>query len=80
MKYILLGDLESLEEIDDGLYRVAPRTTAGEPAGAELFTEGDLYRVREKAPAGADSIAFEGGDWKYWNSSTGAFYGDVFAD
>jgi hypothetical protein len=79
MKYIPLDDLNTTQEIDDGLYRIATKDTGVEEPKAELFTEGDLYRAREGAPAGADSIAFDD-DWKYWNSETGEFLGYVFRD
>jgi hypothetical protein len=77
MKFVPLKELNTTQEIDDGLYRLTPQDTGGGELPAELFTEGDLFKAREGAPPGADSIAFDD-DWKYWDSKTGKFLGYVF--
>lgn len=82
MKFFLLSDLENAEELDDGLYAARARVTEdsdSSEATLELFSEGDLYRIRKRAPAEADSIAFTD-DWMFFNSKETLFFNYVFRD
>lgn len=82
MKYFLLSDLENAEELDDGLYAARSRVTEDSndsEATLEIFSEGDLYRIRKRAPAEADGIAFTD-DWMFFNSEETLFFNYVFRD
>ncbi len=83
MKYVLIADLDEAEEFDDGLYGVRVRYTEpgeGEPL-IEMFSEGDIYKIRKRRPPQADSIAMAD-DWFFWRSTTNpaATLGYVFKD
>lgn len=82
MRYILLEELKGADELDDGIYVVKTRVTEDtDPslAGMELFSEGDLYKIRKGVPPEADSIAFTD-DWMFYNSVKMLFFGYVFKD
>lgn len=79
MKYIMILDLEKAIPIEDAIYAVITKNTDSQPDGKEVFSEGDMYRIRTNRPTGADAIAFQD-DWMYWSSSTGAFFKYVFKD
>jgi hypothetical protein len=81
MRYILLSDFDRAEEFDDGLYVLRTRVTEDtDPSEStmELFSDGDLYRIRKRAPAEADAIAFADDDWMYFNSKETLFFEFVF--
>ena len=84
MRYILLSDFDSAEEIDDAMYLIPCReteetanTAEATPSVNEPFTVGDVYRIRKKAPADADSIAMTD-DWMYYNKESGMLFDYVF--
>jgi hypothetical protein len=82
MKYVLLADLKDAEEYDDGLFAIKTRLTEdddAEEATVEIFSEGDLYKIRTRRPHDADAIALKD-DWKFFNSRTNALLGYVFGD
>ena len=71
MMYVLLSDLFDAEEFDDGKYGVKARYSEpgeGEPR-VEVFSEGDLYKIRMRKPKNADAIALTD-DWVFWGSTT----------
>jgi hypothetical protein len=79
MKYVLISDLENPEEFHDGLYGARTRNTpdSDEPVVIEVFSENDLYTIRNFSPPEADALALMD-DWMYWNSKANMFYGYVF--
>jgi hypothetical protein len=79
MKFVLISDLEHPEEFDDALYGVRTRNTpdSDEPVTIEIFSENDLYTIRNNTPAGANALALKD-DWMYWDTKTNTFYGYVF--
>jgi hypothetical protein len=81
MKYLLISDFDSAEEADDGLYVLKARLTVGsdEEPTMELFSEGDIYKIRNNKPAEADAISLQD-DWMFYNSSSNALLGYVFKD
>jgi hypothetical protein len=82
MRYILLEELKNADELDDGLYVVKTRVTEDtdpSEAGMEVFSEGDLYKIRKRVPSEADSIAFTD-DWMFYNSVKMLFFDYVFKD
>jgi hypothetical protein len=82
MKYILLSDFGHAEEMDDGFYVVKTRSTEGPDSGEvvmEPFSEGDLYKIRKRAPAEADSLVFTD-DWRFFSSKTKTLLDYVFRD
>lgn len=82
MKYILLNDFDTLDEFDDGMYFVRPHMAGdleGEESPLEGFSDGDLYRIRKKAPSEADAIAMTD-DWMFYNTENGMLFDYVFKD
>ncbi len=81
LKYILLSDLENAEDFDDGLYVIKAKLTeddTSEPT-MEPFSEGDMYKIRKRAPADVDCIAFTD-DWMFCNLKKMLFFDYVFSD
>ena len=81
MKYILITDLDGAEEFDDGLYAIKTRLTpddTSEPT-RELFSDGDIFKIKKKLPQGADAMALKD-DWVFWNQRTGEFMSYAFRD
>ena len=82
MQYVLLTDFDTAEEIDDGLYLINTRITEeSDPADSKMipFSEGDLWKIRKKAPPEADSIALTD-DWMFFNSQENMLFDYVFKD
>ncbi len=80
MQYVLLSDFETAEEIDDGLYLISTRVTEeSDPSESTTipFSEGDLWRIRKKAPPEADGIALTD-DWMFFNSQKNMLFEYVF--
>jgi hypothetical protein len=81
MKYLLISDFDNAEEADDGLYVLKTRLTEGseEEPTMELFSEGDIYKIRNKKPDEADAISLQD-DWMFYSSSSNKLLGYVFKD
>lgn len=82
MKYILLSAFDNVEDFDDGMYFVRPHMAGemeGEESPLEAFSDGDLYRIRKKAPSDADAIAMTD-DWMFYNTENGMLFDYVFKD
>ena len=81
MKYLLISDFDDAEEADDGLYVLKTRLVEGseEESTMELFSEGDIYKIRKIKPAEADAISLQD-DWMFYNSGSNTLLGYVFKD
>lgn len=79
MTYILISDLDTAEEFDDGLYGVHVRYSLegeGMPR-IELFSEGDVFKIKRHKPETADALAMTD-DWVYWDSRNDKTMGYAF--
>jgi hypothetical protein len=45
----------------------------------EVFSEGDIFKIRNKKPPEADAISLQD-DWMYYDSGSNALMGYVFKD
>lgn len=79
MKYLLISDFDSAEEADDGLYVLKTRLTEGseEEPTMEVFSEGDMFRIRKGRPPEADAISLQD-DWMFYDSGSNNILGYVF--
>lgn len=80
MKYLFINDLDKGEEIDDGIYLVKLRSTEGpdsKEASSDVFTDADIFKIKKKAPEGADAVVFTD-DWVFYDSKKKALLGYVF--
>jgi hypothetical protein len=81
MKYLLISDFDNAEEADDGLYVIKTRLTEGseEEPTMEVFSEGDIFKIRNSKPTEADAISLQD-DWMFYNSGSNTLLSYVFKD
>lgn len=80
MKYILIRELLTASEVDDGMFFVKTNITgdtADEEATMEFFSEGDMFHIKRRAPQEANAIALID-DWMYYDTEDGMLFGYVF--